>query len=137
MKKLSLLLLASLTACATVTADSDQAISVTTLPAGAHCTLTNGEGSWQIAQTPGSVNVKRAFSKLNIECSETGIRKWKRVGKSFWGSTKLEASTRNRAYGNILLGGVPALVDAATGDGYEYEQPNVSLKLEDSSWEKE
>ena len=121
MKKLSLLLIIPLTACATLTAESTQKITVTTTPAGAHCTLSNGEGSWEIAKTPASATVKRAFSKLTIACE---------TARHETAATTLEAATRNRAYGNILLAGVPALVDAATGDGYEYESPDVVLALE-------
>ncbi len=118
-------MLTTLTACATLTADATQKITVITTPAGAHCYLRNDEGRWEIAKTPDSAMVKRAFSKLAIECQKTS------KGMKLWlGEATLEATTRNRAYGNILLGGVPALVDAYTGDGYEYEQPNVMLTLE-------
>ncbi len=120
MKKLILLLLLPLTACATLTADSDQKITVTTTPAGAHCTLRNGEGSWEIAKTPGSAMVKRAFSPLTIHCDRTG---------KGTGDLTLEAETRNRAYGNILLLGYPAYVDAATGDGYQYTPDDVMIAL--------
>lgn len=109
-----------LSACATVTAESDQNIAVSTTPAGATCLLSNGEGSWRIPSTPGTAVVKRAFQPLQIRCTKAG------AGKA---STTLEAGTRNRAYGNILLLGAPALVDAYTGKGYEYEPGSVSLTL--------
>jgi hypothetical protein len=116
---LPIIALGTLTACATLTADSDQKISVTTEPAGASCTLTNADGSWNIAKTPGSANVKRSFSPLTIQCKKSSAS----------ASQVLEPATRNRAYGNILLGGVPALVDAHTGDGYEYAPSEINLKL--------
>lgn len=108
------------TACATVTAESEQAISVTTTPAGAHCELRNGEGSWNIVETPGNAMVRRAFSPLHIRCEKAGVGSADRI---------IEAKTRQRAYGNILLLGYPALVDAATGAGYEYESHEVTLEL--------
>ena len=120
MKKLLLISLLVITSCATVTADTDQKITVTTHPAGAHCTLTNGEGSWEIAKTPDSAMVKRAFSKLHIYCEKAGAGD---------GDLTIEAETRNRAFGNILLFGVPTVVDVATGDGYQYEHDDVVILL--------
>lgn len=106
---ISLLFLAS---CATITAERDQKITVVTTPeGGASCTVSNGEQTWEIAQTPGTVTVPRAFKKLQVSCSKEGLNS---------GKSDAEAGTRGRAYGNLLLLGVPALVDAATGAGYEY-----------------
>jgi hypothetical protein len=113
------LALGGLSACATLTADSDQAITVTTEPAGAHCTLKNAVGSWEIAKTPGSVTVDRSFSPLVITCqSATGTS-----------TATLQPATRDRAYGNILLLGYPAFVDAGTGAGYEYDPARVTVSL--------
>lgn len=113
---LALPLLAS--ACATLTADSEQPITVNTTPAGAECALRNDAGSWEIAKTPGTVAVKRDFSPLHITCGHEGQPAL---------TATLEAKTRGRAYANILMGGVPALVDAHTGDGYEYAPAEVTL----------
>ena len=120
MKRILLpVLLLALTGCATLTADSDQAIKVTTTPAGASCTLTNNAGQWIIKKTPDSALVKRHFSPLVITC----------VSKKLTATETLAPFTRNRAYGNILLLGFPALVDAYTGDGYEYRPSEVKLTL--------
>ncbi len=112
--------LCALSACATITADSDQRITVTTTPPGAHCVLKNGIGMWEIAQTPGEVKVGRSFSPLAITCVSP---------KAGEGTATLESGTRNRAYGNILLLGVPAVVDAGTGAGYEYTPAEVNITL--------
>lgn len=109
-----------LSACATVTADSEQVIGVTTSPAGASCTLANGQGTREIATTPGSAKVARSFSPLTITCSKKG------AGSA---TQTVEAKTRGRAYGNIALLGIPAIVDAGTGAGYEYEPAAVELVL--------
>lgn len=111
----------ALTACATLTADADQEINVATTPPGAACVLSNGEGSWSIASTPGSAMVKRAFSPLLVRCDKAGTKGAGQI---------IEAETRGRAYGNILLLGIPAIVDSATGDGYVYNPDGVSLTLE-------
>ena len=113
-------MLLTLTACATVTAEPDQEIKVTTVPPGATCALQNNDGAWNIPVTPGSVRVKRSFSALGIYCSSTD-------GGS--GNASLEPQTRDRAFGNLLMLGLPATVDAATGDGYEYKPDTVTVEL--------
>lgn len=120
MRYLSVIMLLALSACATLTAGNEQTITVSTTPEqGASCTVTNGEKSWEIEKTPAPVVVKRAFKELRIICSKESIGS---------GTTKAKAGTRGRAYGNILLLGVPALVDASTGAGYEY--PNsITVEL--------
>ena len=109
-----------LAGCATLTAEDTQAIAISTTPAGAQCHATNAQGSWNLEQTPGSVTVARSFSPLTITCNHKAYRS---------ATQTLEPQTRNRAYGNILLGGVPAVVDAGTGAGYEYAPDSVSLTL--------
>ena len=112
---ITIIALLSLTACASLTADSDQPIRITTEPAGALCTAKSDAGQWTLAQTPGTISVKRAFAPLTIQCAKLGYST---------AQTTVEAQTRN-----ILLGGVPALADAYTGDGYEYAPAEVVLKL--------
>lgn len=112
---ISLLCLAAvigLSACATLTADKTQTIRIATTPeSGASCTVSNGEESWEVENTPAEVTVARAFKTLRVICSKDDTT---------GGMQSAKAGTRGRAYGNILLLGVPALVDAATGAGYEY-----------------
>jgi hypothetical protein len=114
------LLLVSLSACASITADSEQAIDITTQPAGASCTISNSAGMWEIATTPDTVTVPRAFEPLDVLCKLPDGRSAR---------TSLKAKTRGRAYGNILLLGLPTLVDASTGAGYEYEPSSLDLEL--------
>lgn len=109
-----------LTACATLTADHDQRVELITNPAGAYCELHNGIGRWTIEKTPGSVAVPRGFEPLLIDCA---------LADSGSVSAVIEARTRGRSYGNILLLGLPALVDAGTGAGYEYEPDSLTLEL--------
>lgn len=108
-----------LSACATVTTDATQNIMVTTTPAGATCTLTNRAGSWTIEETPSTILVVRNFSPLVIDCEKDGKK----------GSATLEPSTRLIAYGNLLMFGLPAMVDAATGEGYEYKIDSATITL--------
>ena len=118
--KIALAALLLVSACATVTSESTQEIHVTTEPEGAACTLSNGMGSTQIEQTPGSAEVHRSFTRLIVSCgTDDGLS----------ASQTIEGKTRGRAYGNLLLLGLPATVDAATGYGYEYEPGSIHLKL--------
>jgi hypothetical protein len=109
-----------LTSCATITASADQDIAITTNPAGAACVLSNTQQTVTLESTPGTANVQRMFEPLNITCSKPGYMN---------GETIIEAKTRGRAWGNILLLGVPAVVDTTTGKGYEYDPAEVSLTL--------
>lgn len=118
---ISLCALIVLAACATVTASHEQEIEVVTSPAGARCVLETTQQEWLIEETPGSVTVPRAFEPLLVTCKRAGY-----VPKRM----TIEAQTRGRAYGNILLFGVPTLVDAATGAGYEYSPDQLELTLE-------
>jgi hypothetical protein len=118
---LALLALLALSACATITASHEQEIEVVTTPAGAACVLENTTQQWLIEETPGSVSVPRAFEPLLLTCRLAGYAP-KHV--------TIEAKTRGRAYGNILLLGIPALVDTATGAGYEYSPDHLELTLE-------
>ena len=61
------------------------------------------------------------FEPLNVECSLPGYHK---------SETIIEARTRGRAWGNILLLGVPAVVDTADGKGYEYDPTEVNFTLD-------
>lgn len=119
MKYLALTALLLVAACATVTSESTQEIRVTTEPAGAACDLTNGFGTVSIDETPGTAQVHRSFTTLEIVCAHEDELPMKAT---------LEPRTRGRAYGNILLLGLPAAVDAGTGYGYEYTPDSVTLK---------
>jgi hypothetical protein len=120
MRHFLLLCLFALTACATVTASVNQDMMLVTEPAGATCSLSNKEGMWVVNETPGSATVRRSFSPLKIRCNTP----------TAYGETTLEPHTRGRAYGNILLLGVPAVVDASTGAGYEYDPDEVTITLQ-------
>lgn len=118
---ISLVVLPVLAACATVTAEPDQDIAVATTPPGAACSLQNNEGTWTTTTTPATVRVKRSFSTLTIYCSHA---------EAGDGEMALSPKTRGRAWGNLLMLGLPATVDAATGAGYEYDPSTVTIPLD-------
>lgn len=120
---LSCIALLPLLGCATITAESEQSILIDTAPQGAVCTITNEETALTSETTPATITVKRSYSPLKVSCEAEGMK----------GDAILEAGTRGRAYGNILLAGIPALVDASTGKGYEYpESAMIPLSPEGS-----
>jgi hypothetical protein len=114
----------ALSACATITASAEQEITITTNPAGANCLISNTQQEWQVESTPGTVTVTRGFEPLGVSCTLAGYEV---------AHTLIESKTRGRSYGNILLGGIPAYVDAGTGKGYEYEPSDVTLTLTPAS----
>lgn len=120
MRFASLVAVLALAGCATVTAEPDQDITVDTTPPGASCSLKNNEGTWTIPLTPGTVKVKRSFSTLSVFCGHPDFGN---------GDTSIPAQTRARSWGNLLMFGLPATVDAATGDGYEYTPSTVIIPL--------
>lgn len=105
----------ALSGCATVVDGSTQSVSISTSPAeGAACTLINSEGSWYLT-SPGSVTVHKTKNDLTIDCTRDGFRPGHMVATSHFGGA---------TFGNLVLGGgVGAIVDAASGANYYYDNP--------------
>lgn len=100
-----------LSACASITTGNSQSLSVETEPLGAQCKLTNDKGTWYVTNTPGTVNVTRAWGDLSVIC--------KKEEKT--GSIIVKSKAKAMNAGNLLFGGVIGLaVDAHTGSGYDY-----------------
>jgi hypothetical protein len=114
------LLCLTLTACATVVGGREQEIAIQTTPEGAKCLISGTEGSWSIERTPESFTVPRSLQPLTVTCTLEGYQP---------ATTILEAKTRTLSYANILMLGVPALLDAQTGAGYEYDPSRVMLNF--------
>lgn len=112
-KTFSLILLATLPACASIVEGSEQEIMVETAPPmTARCELTNERGTWHVAATPGNVALKRSGSDLHVECANN-THEGKRIFSS---------DAESWAVGNVLAGGIiGAGVDAGTGALYSYD----------------
>lgn len=118
MKKYNLILLMmSLTGCASMTIGQNQTLSVETSPdIDASCELSNDKGKWFVTSTPGSVVVNRSYEDLIVVC-----KKGKKTG-----NTTISSHTKGMMYGNILAGGlIGAAVDAGAGAAYDY--PSVIM----------
>lgn len=117
MKKVLILsCIISLTGCASIVSGPKQSVSVEAPPvSGATCTLSNNDGAWFVAATPGSVTINRNSSNLVISC--------KKDGKTL-GTTQVPSSVRPLVMGNIvffIVGGIiGTAIDMGTGAAYEY-----------------
>jgi len=102
-----------LNACASIVNGSSQDIELYTTPSvNASCSLDNERGEWTLAQTPGTVTVKRSSSPLNIQCEND----------EYHGSLINKAEAESWTAGNILLGGgIGAGIDAGTGAMFSYD----------------
>lgn len=101
--------------CSTIVSSDNQTVNVKALHQnkeihGAVCSMQNSKGEWTTV-TPQSINIRKSFGDLNVTCRKDAATGTKVVASSAEGST----------FGNILLGGgIGALVDAGTGNGYIY-----------------
>lgn len=115
-KKLMLMLLAGSAlghaGCASIlTGDSEDIYITTGKDTGAKCTLSNNRGSWTVASTPGTVNIKRSISNLIVNCDKNKLH----------GSRSIGTSIKSAAAGNLILGGpIGAGIDASTGAAFDY-----------------
>ena len=116
----AILLSLLLSACATITASAEQEITIITNPAGASCLISNTQQEWPVESTPATISVTRGLEPLGVSCTLAGYEV---------AHTLIESRTRGRSYGNILLGGIPAYVDAGTGAGYEYTPSEVTFEM--------
>lgn len=121
MKILSLLLLSSLTACASFMHGSKQSVLVVTPDVdGAYCTLTDSKGLVsQVASTPGSAMVKRGNGPVAVICKKDGYK---------IGTGEIVEGLSEAVYGNVFMP-VGFLVDSMTGSGEGYVS-KVEIEME-------
>lgn len=105
--------LLAVTGCAAITSGVDEVVSVNTAPVhGAGCTLTNDEGSWTIASTPGTAMVRRSDADLAVVCEHPA---------GYAGVTTVASWTEAPVFGNFFVGGIiGASIDMGTGAAYRY-----------------
>jgi len=107
------LALALASGCASITTGQNQVVSVDTpnCPA-ATCELTNKDGVYHVAATPGTAFVNRACGKLTLTCRKEGYEDQ---------SIQVSSSIKAMAWGNIIFGGIiGAAVDGVTGAACDY-----------------
>ena len=102
----------ALSGCATIITGSTQSIAINTPPtSGADCSLSNSEGTWNVA-SPGQVTVAKSKHDISVHCTKSG-----------WQDADSTVASGFQAWtlGNIILGGLIGIgVDAMTGAINEY-----------------
>lgn len=122
-KTFSIVILLSLTGCASITGSKLQPLSVQTIQdgkevAGVGCTLTNDAGKWFVT-TPGSVTVQKSTGDMAVDCTKEELR----------GHENLVSKSNGAVWGNIIAGGgIGYIVDRNTGAGFDYPN-NVTVIL--------
>lgn len=118
----SMLLVAVLAGCASITGSKTQPISITAvceaaMIQGATCTATNDKGVTYV-QTPGTAMIQKSVADLSVSCTK---------GSSISQPVIVSSSSNVGVWGNILLGGpIGAAIDAGTGAGFDYP-PNINV----------
>lgn len=114
--------LMALTACSSITGETQQSISVetrhmTTTVSGATCELTNDKGKWFI-NTPGSVMIAKSNQDLIVSCQKESHEP---------GIAKVTSQTGAGMAGNVglallvpIVGIVGAIMDHSSGAVYKY-----------------
>lgn len=99
--------------CATLTKGTSQAVTVSTDPTGAICTLTRDAKPLAIVNpTPGSVPVEKGTGAIAIICKRQGYQD---------AAGTMTSEFQAMTFGNILFGGlIGVAVDAASGAMHEY-----------------
>jgi hypothetical protein len=108
-------------ACSSIIEGTSQQIAVSTNPVGANCTfMRQGQPIGTVANTPGSVLIKKTKYDITVECEKAGFAK----------STYLNHSgAAGATFGNIIAGGgIGWAVDSASGADNKYDSVvNVTL----------
>jgi hypothetical protein len=122
-----LLIASALSGCATITsgpgnvtveAHDGKGSRVT----GADCVLRNSKGEWHLV-TPGGASVAGAADNLVVRCDEANHEP---------GQASVVSTAKSEMFGNIIIGGVVgAVIDHASGAGYEYP-PLLRIKMGDT-----
>ena len=119
---ISLALISSLSACATIVSGSSQRVAVDTSPEGADCRVSQGGMPiGEIQQTPGAIMVQRGNGVVQMSCTKPGYRTAQQADGS---------GVNGWVFGNLVIGGlVGVVIDLATGAAYHYG-PNMMLALD-------
>ena len=111
---LALAAMVLLSACASVTTDTEQTVLVETPEvSGASCKLTDSKSrEWTVESTPGSALVRKGDGPMNVVCKKEGYEP---------GTTLVQESLVAMTFGNVLIGGgIGVVIDAASGAAEKY-----------------
>lgn len=108
---------AALAGCATITESSEQYVMVVTVldhqqVGGIGCVLANDAGRWFVT-SPGRTQIKKSTKPLVVDCSKDDV----------WAYDEIGPRQNASRWGNILLtAGAGQLIDRQTGAGFDYPQ---------------
>lgn len=127
-KIISVVLLSSLTACATIFDGTTQNINVSAISTvsnkplkGTACTVSDEVGTiYMVSDNPGVVKVKKGQGSLRFDCKRTGYTQK---------SNDVQEKFNNTGLFNVLTFGTGLIVDAITGAGLEYPS-TVVIRME-------
>ncbi len=108
-------------ACSSIVEGTSQEIVVNTNPSGASCELVReGAPIGRVAQTPGTVLIKKTKHDMTINCTKDGYQVATYMNKS---------DVAGATFGNIILGGgIGWAIDSASGADNKYTSPvNITL----------
>lgn len=110
----SLALLSSLGACATIMSGTSQSLAIDSSPEGADCKVSqNGLPVGEVTSTPGYVQVHKSGATLALSCSKAvyqPAQSYQTAGFNGW------------VVGNVVIGGViGVVVDLASGALHSYD----------------
>jgi hypothetical protein len=100
MKQLTLMvIILTLTGCASITGSKLQPLSVQTVHdgkevSGVGCTLTNDAGKWFVT-SPGSVTVQKSTGDMAVDCAKDDLK----------GHENVVSKSNGAVWGNIIAGG--------------------------------
>jgi len=124
-----LVVINSLTGCASITGSRNQPVSITCTSEGApvsnaNCTLINDKGQWFV-NAPGTVMIQKAYGDLAISCKKD----------EFAGTGTFKSASEGAVWGNLIAGGlIGYAVDASSGAGFSYPQTmNVNLGINNTT----
>ena len=112
--------------CSSIVQGNSQEIVVNTNPGGAACKLER-EGSeiGRVANTPGSVHVRKSKHDITIICEKEGFHTATFISDSGWESASGAAGI---VLDVVLTLGVSSAIDSATGADNKYESPvNITM----------
>lgn len=125
-KIISLALLITLGACATIFDGSSQKVKVSVIDTatnkplkGAACTISDEVGAvYMVSENPGTVKIKKGQGALRFDCKKPGyVQKDNDIQESF----------NSTGFFNVLTLGSGFFVDAVTGAGLEYPDNIIIL----------
>jgi len=121
----------AISACATISTGTDQAVRVITEKdvVGASCTFLDSEGNRSyIPRTPGTTYMPRGNAPLTVTCKKPGYKPATFV---------VEEGMAGATMGNVILGGgIGFIFDAASGAAQRYPD-EVVVWLEPEEWSDE